>query len=542
VFASENRWLLTEVLREEWGFDGLVVSDWGAVHDPVEAVRAGLDLRMPGAQSAPRVAEALSTGELAADAIQGVASRLRQLADRTESSGPVPSVDFEAHHQLVRRAAAESAVLLHNDGGLLPIDPDTPSIAVIGELARTPRYQGAGSSAVNPVRVVSVLDALTARLGSKVAFEPGYSLTPGEGQALLAPAAALAAASDVVLLFLGLPPAYETEGKDRSDIDLPSEHVALLRAVSEANPRVVVALCNGSVVTTAPWRGSAGAIVEFWLTGQAHGDAIVDVLTGEANPSGKLTETIPVRLEDSPAYLDFPGELGEVRYSEGIYVGYRWYDARRIEVDFPFGHGLSYTRFDYSDLAVEVHPLSDPVALTVTATITNAGPRDGAEIVQVYVGDRTGILLMPERELRAFAKVRLRSGERQRVDLKIARNDLEHYHRTAGWVFAGGKLGVFVGRSSRDLPLATEIEAPGAPLDIPLTLWSPFGDWLDHERIGPRLRALFESRGGVKGRIGDLLQDSIGSASVRSIPFATIVEFPGVPVSGDEAKALLAET
>ena len=540
IYASENHWLLTDILRKEWGFDGVVVSDWGAVQDPVKAIAAGLDLRMPGAASAPQVAQALEVGTLPRQAVEQSAVRLRQLAERTGSGAGPLEIDADAHHQLVRRAAAQSAVLLHNGAGLLPLDDKfRGSIAVIGELARTPRYQGAGSSAVNPRRVTCALDVLQERFAGRISFLPGYSLDADSAEELIAPAMALAAASDRVLLFLGLPPAYETEGRDRSNIDLPAAHIKLLRAIARVNPRVIVVLCNGSAVTTAQWRRDAGAIVEFWLTGQAHGEAIADILTGDVNPSGKLAETIPLRLEDTPAYLDFPGELGEVRYSEGVFVGYRWYDARRMEVDYPFGHGLSYTRFEYSDLAVEVHPLGDPVALTVSLTLANAGSRDGAEVAQVYIGDRTGILLMPERELRAFCKVTIAAGSRAEVRMPIARKDLEHFHRTAGWVFPGGKVTICVGASSRDVRLMTEVELPGKKIEIPLTLHSTLGEWLSHERVGPRLRALFDSRGGVKGRIGDLLNDAIGSASVLGFPFATIIQFPGVPVSEEEAVGML---
>jgi beta-glucosidase len=348
VFASEDAWLLTDVLREEWGYDGIVISDWGAVHDPVGAVAAGLDLRMPGKPSDPAVRDALASGALDEALVDRVAERMLLLASRTEESRKTrPVIDFDAHHQIARRAAAESAVLLQNNGDLLPIDPAAvSSIAVIGELARTPRYQGAGSSAVNPTRVVKALDALRTRLGeaAKISFAPGYVLEPAEhATGLVHEAVALALSSELVVLFLGLPPSYEAEGRDRTSIELPAGQVALVKAVAAVNPRVVVALSNGSAVTTTDWRTMVGSIVEFWLTGQAHGDSIVDVLLGDVNPSGKLPETVPVRREDTSSFLDFPGEVGHVRHSEGIYVGYRWFDARRLEVDYPFGHGLSFT-------------------------------------------------------------------------------------------------------------------------------------------------------------------------------------------------------
>ncbi len=544
VFASEDAWLLTDVLREEWGYDGIAISDWGAVHHPVAAVAAGLDLRMPGKPSDPAVRDALASGTLDDALVDRVAERMRLLASRTEESRKTkPVIDFDAHHQIARRAAAESAVLLHDNGNLLPIDPAAvSSIAVIGELARTPRYQGAGSSAVNPTRVVTALDALQTRLGepTKVSFAPGYVLERAEhATGLVDEAVALALSSELVVLFLGLPPSYEAEGRDRTTIELPPDQVALVKAVAAVNPRVIVALSNGSAVTTTDWRNMVGSIVEFWLTGQAHGDSIVDVLLGDVNPSGKLPETVPVRLEDTSSFLDFPGEVGHVRHSEGIYVGYRWFDARRLEVDYPFGHGLSYTTFDYTDLQITVPDLDDPTALTVSITVTNTGSRAGSEVVQVYVGDRSGVLQMPERELRAFAKVALTVGTSQRVEIPIARIDLEHFHPEVGWVFAGGQMDVSVGSSSRDLRLQATVDVPGHPVAAPLTVWSRLGEWMTNPTAGPALRRLIEERGGIKGRVGDLLSDPVSQDSALSFPLISVTQFPGFPISIEDAQDLL---
>ncbi len=543
LHASQNPWLLTEVLRREWGFDGLVVSDWGAVHDPVAALEAGLDLRMPGQPTDRRVHDALADGSLDASLIDRLAERLARLAERTaHGAGPIP-IDEDAHHRLTRRAASQGAVLLHNDANLLPIDPRRCGrVAVIGELARTPRYQGAGSSAVNPTRVITAWDALQQRLtgAASVTFAPGYRLTAGTSDDDLGTeAVTLAGTSDLVVLFLGLPAAYEAEGRDRTTIELPSEQVALVRAVAAANPRVVGALSNGSAVSTAAWRNDVGAIVEFWLTGQAHGDSIADVLLGEVNPSGKLPETVPVRLEDTSSYLDFPGEAGHVRHGEGIFVGYRWFDARRLEVDYPFGHGLSYTSFAYSDLAIAVRDADDPEALAISLTLTNTGRRPGAEVVQVYVGDRSGVLLMPEREIRGFAKVHLAPGASQRVEIPIRRADLEHYHPEVGWVFTGGPMEVGVGSSSRDIRLQATVEVPGHPVEIPLTVWSPLGDWLAHPVAGPALRALIDARGGITGRLGDLLSSEVSADSALGSPVASVTQFPGFPVSIEEAEEIL---
>jgi len=542
VSASEDRWLLTQVLRDEWGFDGVVVSDWGAVRDPVEAVRAGLDLRMPGRDGDPRVFEALRSGALAPEHALLAADRLRKLAERTGAGAAAPSaerLDLQDHHRIARRAAAESAVLLHDDAGLLPIDPAGPArIAVIGELARTPRFQGAGSSTVNPFRVVSPLDALQAGLPGFAGFEGGFRLDGQADPSLIDGAVALAKASDVVLLFLGLPPVAESEGFDRRDIDLPAVQVALLRAVAAVNPRVVVALSNGSVVTTAPWRDQAGAIVEFWLAGQAVGEAVVDVLTGAVNPSGRLPETVPVKLADTPSYLDFPGGLSHVRYSEGVFVGYRWYDARDMEVDYPFGHGLSYTRFTYAELSVETFAEDDPRAMCVSFTVANVGDVGGAEVAQLYVGRPRAEVRHPVRDLRAFRKVVLAPGASARVELIVMREELGYFHLDCGWVFEGGRYELAVGASARDLRLERAVDLAGPVVRSPLTVWSLFGDWMDHPKAAPLLWKMIDERGGLRGRIGDLYGDEAGRNTVRGIPLLTILQLPGIPFTEDEAAAI----
>jgi beta-glucosidase len=254
---------------------------------------------------------------------------------------------------------------------------------------------------------------------------------------------------------------------------------------------------------------------------------------------GNSHGTVPVRLEDTPSYLNFPGEHGHVRYAEGIYVGYRWYDARAIDVDYPFGHGLSYTTFDYSDLSVTVRELEDPVAFAVDVTVANSGSRDGAEVVQVYVGDRSGALQIPPRELRGFAKVRLPAGASQRLTLDIRREDLKHLHPQAGWIFTGGEMEVFVGSSSRDLRLRALVEVPGHGYELPLTLWSSFREWLAHPVAGPALRRVIEERGGVRGRMGDLLGDPVGRDSVLGNPMVALSQFPGFPINQADAEAVL---
>ncbi|MGN6693803.1 MAG: glycoside hydrolase family 3 C-terminal domain-containing protein, partial [Aquihabitans sp.] len=342
VYASQDPWLLTEVLRDEWGFDGLVVSDWGAVDDPTKALPAGLDLEMPstGGASAARIVDAVRAGDLDEGALDTAITRLLQLLERT-----LPGVEsddeasYDAHHAFARAAAAECVVLLKNDESVLPISPDVKHIAVIGEFARTPRFQGAGSSKVNPTRVDDALSALRAEVPDDVTidFAAGFGVDDPEvdAVALLGEAVGKASFAHLTILFLGLPPSFESEGYDRTHIDLPADQLAVLEAVAEVAEKVVVVLANGSVVAVDGWRDQVHAIVEGWLGGQAGGSAVVDVLLGAVNPSGRLAETMPVRLQDTASYLNFPGEDRHVRYGEGVFIGYRHHDAIEGPVSYP---------------------------------------------------------------------------------------------------------------------------------------------------------------------------------------------------------------
>ena len=543
-YASENPWLLTKVLREEWGYDGLVISDWGAVHDPVLAVTSGLDLRMPGRPDDGRVLGAARDGSVDTAALHAVAERIRTLADRTTPPAELPAADRDAHSALTRRAAAESAVLLQNNG-LLPLtDLTGQRVLIVGELARTPRYQGAGSSAVNPTRVVSTLDALQNRLvalGAEVMFSAGYQLQDDEpDEHLQAEAVALAASSDLLVLCLGLPARFEAEGRDRTSIELPAAQLALLAALAAVERPTAVVLSNGSAVTTAGWRQGVDAILEVWLTGQEHGNSVTDVLLGEVNPSGKLAETIPIRLSDTPSYLNFPGESGQIRYGEGVFIGYRYYDACDTEVDYAFGHGLSYTTFGYSDLSVTVNPIDDETALVANLTVTNTGSVAGAEVVQVYLEELATAVRLAPRALRGYAKHSIQPGEVVQVSIPVARRDLGYYSvPAASWAFEGGQVGVRVGSSSRDLRLAATVDVPGRPVIVPLSTEATLAEWFAHPTGGPALRSLLDERGGFKGRMADLLADEIGAESVLGVPLSTLLEFPGVPLTAGDAERIL---
>jgi len=559
VYASQNPWLLTQVLRDEWGYEGVLVSDWGAVADRVAAVAAGLDLTMPGPDDAGdrELAEAAATGLLDPARLAQAASRVRALVGQAAARTPA-DYDQEEHHELAREIAGRAIVLLKNDGGILPLDPAAPgSIAVIGEFARTPRYQGGGSSQITPTRLDDALTGITAAAQAEVSFAPGYltgesaaeeriARADGVGgeaaqdQDLLAEAVALARVSDVALVFVGS--AHETEGADRDGIDLSEEHRELVEQVARANPRTVVVLSNGAVLRTAPWDAAVPAIVEGWLLGQAGGSAVADVLFGRVNPSGRLAETIPLRIADHPSYLDFPGEHGHVRYGEGLYVGYRGFDAREQEVAYPFGFGLSYTTFAYgAATATVIGEGATPAGIEVRVPVTNTGGRDGREVVQVYVSLPGSQVTRAPHELKAFASVPVKAGETADVTLTIERDDLAYWDtRLHRWVVEGGAYHCAVGASSRDLRAAAVVEVAGDDARVPLTADSTVGEWLADPRGAQLLgQALAGAIAAETGPMSAFFSDPTLLMFLSSFPLARLPLFPGSPVTGEDIAKLV---
>jgi beta-glucosidase len=561
VYASQDPWLLTEVLREQWGFEGLVVSDWGAVDDRPAGVAAGLDLEMPssGGNGTRKIVDAVRAGTLAEADVDRAAERVLRLVDRARpalADGTAP--DLDAHHALARRAATASAVLLRNDDDVLPLDPDRGGrVAVVGELARTPRYQGSGSSQVTPTRLEDALTALRERVTRELDFAPGYVLedrddpTGEQAPALLAEAVATARDAAVVVVFLGLPPSYEAEGYDRTHLALPPQQVAVLEAVAQVNREVVVVLANGAVVTVHPWQRHARAVLEGWLLGQAGGSAVADLLTGRAAPSGRLAETIPLHATDTPTVGSFPGEHGHVRYGEGLLIGYRWYDAHDLPVAYPFGHGLTYTRFTWSDVEVAVrrdtpaapgattHTADDDarVQVEVAVTVTNVGDRAGRETVQVYVADPAAAVHRPEQELRGFAGVDLEPGESRRVTVPLDARAFAYWHvPLQRWAVEGGTFEVRIGASSRDLRARVLLELTGDDLAEPLTPEQPTSTWLDHPAAGPVLRQRLAGSPMLR-----MFEDPQNGPMLRAIPLRRLSRFPDVPLREDDLDALVSE-
>lgn len=456
-FCSENRELLTAILKEEWGFTGFTVTDWGASNDRVEGLRAGMDLEMPasGRRNERLIVEAVQKGELEERVLDEAVERvLRIVFQKAASLKDESTFTPELHHELARRTETESAVLLKNDG-ILPLKSGG-TVAVLGAFAEAPRYQGSGSSLINPTRLDNALAALRDLTGgpAELLYAPGYDPRREESDGkLLKEAVAAAAKADTVIVFAGLPEVSESEGFDRAHLSMPEAHNTLIEKAAEVNANIVVVLSNGAPVTM-PWLPRVRGVLESYLGGQAWGPAVADLLYGTANPCGKLAETFPLSLQDVPASPNFPGGHDDVLYTESIYVGYRYYEAAEREVLFPFGHGLSYTHFDYSDLRIE----KQAEALNISLTVTNSGERDGKEIVQLYTSHPTSALFRPAKELKRFAKIALKAGESGRVELSLEKKDLAVWDiGDRKWKVESGTYAIMAGSSAADIRLREDV-------------------------------------------------------------------------------------
>jgi len=528
VYASEHRWLLTTVLREEWGFDGAVVSDWGAVDNRVAALRAGLDIEMPtsGGITDGDVVAAVEAGALDESTVDDAVARIRALLARVAAARPAGPPHLDLHHALAREIAGQCVVLLKNDGAL-PLAPSA-RLAVVGALARSPRTQGAGSSQVVPTRLDDVLDEMARLHGAPVPFAPGYRIDDDVADpGLVAEAVQLAEGSEVTVVFLGLPGHQESEGFDRAHIDLPANQVELLRRLAATPARIVVVLSNGGVVRTAEWEDGADAVVEGWLLGQAFGGGMADVLFGVVNPSGRLAETIPRRLQDTASYLNFPGERGHVRYGEGIFVGYRFHDALDGAVSYPFGHGLSYTEFAYEDLRVDSRGTDEDLVVTVDVRVHNVGQRSGADIVQLYVGLPSSSLPQPPRTLRGFEKCVVEPGRSADVRFELHWRDFASFDSGRGrWTVEPGPVHIEIGASSRDIRLSTTFVPTLSPVTPELDADSTLAEWassaagrrvLEREMQPPVESGMSHSRFLADGTL----------ETVGTIPLRRLARFPG---------------
>lgn len=463
-YVAESKRLLHDILHEEWGYRGIVMSDWLAVNDRVAGIDAGLHLQMPHGKTEQTVIDAVRNGELAETRLDEIVRELLTFVFKADAARKPDTVYSEdEHHRLARSIAAECVTLLQNEGHLLPLSLSA-EVAVIGEFAKKPRYQGGGSSMVVPTRVDTLYTEISAAYGNDLPYAAGYE-GDATTDALIAEAVDVAKSADITVVVIGLPDSFENEGADREHIDMPDAHNTLVSHIHAVQPNTVVVLVNGSAIDLT-WVSYVPAIVEGWLTGQAGGGAIADVLTGEVNPSAKLAETFPYRIEDTPAYTGFwPDANASISFGEGVFAGYRWYDTRDIEPHFPFGHGLSYTTCEYSDLQLSADAISQADTLEVNVTITNTGSREGKEIVQLYVHEHQSRFPRAVRELKDFAKVALAVGESKVVTLRVAGRDLGQWDTVVnGWVVNTGDFDVLVGSSSRDLHLQATVHVESTSL------------------------------------------------------------------------------
>jgi beta-glucosidase len=531
TFASEHHYLLTEILKNEWGFDGLVVSDWGAVRDRVVALKGGLDWEMPGPQErrVKAVVEAVRCGELNEDLLDESVRRILRIVFKARETPKGGIFDVDAHHELARQLATEGMVLLKNNG-LLPLK-DPQHIAVIGRSAENAHFQGGGSSHINPTKVAVPLKELQALAGNaELAYAEGY---PGDNslrQDLIDEGVTVARSADVAVLYIALPAFKESEGYDRSDLDLTDQQVALIKAVAKVQPKTVVVLNNGAPVAMSAWIDEVAAVLESWMMGQAGGAAIADILFGKANPSGKLAETFPLKLSDTPAHLNWPGGAGEVRYGEGLFIGYRYYDAKQMPVLFPFGYGLSYTTFAYSNARVSAKTFKDTDGVTVSVDVTNTGEVAGKEIVQVYVHDQKSGLVRPEKELKGFAKVDLQPGETKSVSIQLDFRAFAYYHpEYKQWITEDGDSDILIAASAADIrhTLTVTLEST---LNLPCILdrESTIREWMADPRgkvaFGPfysqteeQFRKMLGSGDGGEDTIGMDITDMMGDMPLVSV-------------------------
>ena len=502
TYCCEHEYLMTAILKTEWGHAGLVVTDWGAMNQRVDALVAGTELEMPGAPNGndEKITAAVKDGQLDEAMLDRAVERILSLifkADETLAGDH--TYDRQAHHALARRVAGEGAVLLKNTGGILPLQ-EKVKVALIGQFAKNPRYQGAGSSSMNPTRLDNLYDEVIKLVGDEnITYAPGYVLKRDTvDDQLIQEAVAAAQSAEVVVICAGLTDMYEVEGLDRENMKLPQNHDALIEAVSKVHSKVVVVLSNGSPVEM-PWVDRVQGILEAYLGGQAGAGAIADILYGKVNPNGKLAETFPRRLADNPSYHYFPGGPKTVEYRESIYVGYRYYDTVGSEVLFPFGHGLSYTTFEYSELHLDQDLITDEDTLTVTLKVKNTGAVAGKEIVQLYVRDLESTVFRPEKELKGFAKVSLKPGEDMSVRFTLDRRAFAYYNTGLGdWHVETGAFEILVGASSRDIRLTASVQVKSSQPGASEVDRDKLAVYYDFPKGTPVSQESFESLLGVK--------------------------------------------
>lgn len=520
TYAAENREALTEILRTEWGFDGFVVSDWGATNNRVSDLKAGLDLEMPstGGITDSYIIEAVQNGTLDEADVNHTCERILDIVFRWQENRDASAVmDRDREHEIARKIAEECMVLLKNDG-VLPLS-ETQKIAFIGKYAERPRYQGGGSSHINSYKVSSVLD--TVKEYKNITYVQGFDDALDEtDETLLTEARKAAEAADVAVIFAGLPDAYESEGYDRKHMKMPPNQDYLIEEVCKVQKNVVVVLHNGSPVEM-PWISKVSAVLESYLGGEAVGEVQRDILFGKVNPSGKLAESFPIRLQDNPSYLSYHVKKGKVHYQEEVFVGYRYYDSKEMEVLFPFGHGLSYTAFKYSNLKLDRERMTDEETLNVAVDIKNTGKTAGKEIVQLYVSPADCDVIRPAKELKGFEKVSLEPGEQKTVRFALDKRAFAYWAADkSDWRVSEGIYGILIGASSRDIRETAGIYVePAVKEKVNYTPESTFGEVVSNPK---KAKILMEMFGGMAEEMKKITPEdgenvAIGQELIRSM-------------------------
>lgn len=550
-YCSENKWLLTDVLRKEWGFKGIVMSDWGATDNRPQGVYAGLDLEMPSSNcindkeivkaykgkhvSIPS-SDSRFDNTLTEKQIDECVERMLKLVYKLNEKKSGKKCDYAAHHKLAEEIARECMVLLKNDG-ILPLK-ENADIAVIGEMAVNPRYQGSGSSLVNSVKTDLPLDEL--KKYANVSYAKGYSLENDRDTSEIENAVSVAEGKDAVVILTGLPDSYESEGFDRTTLSIPESHVELIKRIYEVNKNIIVVLCNGAPVTM-PFLENSAAVLEAYLSGEAGAGAIAEILFGKACPCGKLAETFPNRIEDTPAYVNFPGNGRTVRFGEDIFVGYRYYEKKDVPVLFPFGYGLSYTSFEYSGLTLSANEIGENDSVTVKVNVKNTGDFDGKEIVQLYVGERSTKIARPVKELKGFKKIELKKGEEKTVEFTLDRRSFAYWNERCGsWSVDSGKFGIFAGAASSDIRAIGEITVHAEKIPEKLTIYSYLRDLRMHPNGKAAITHILKVMGKDENEIfSDSEKDAL--TSLDWCPLRNVVTMYGMKMSITELQKLLDE-
>ncbi|WP_028611663.1 beta-glucosidase [Paenibacillus harenae] len=546
TYCSENESLLTQTLKEEWGHEGFVVSDWGAVNEAADSVAAGMELEMPASNGVgqEKIVTAVKSGQLSVEALDRAVARLLTVIFKAVDNKQADAVyDKEAHHQLARETARETMVLMKNEDNLLPL-PKAGRIAVIGSLAEQVRYQGGGSSHINPTKLDNIREEIekSAGSGASVFYAQGYDLDRDDTvDELLEEATKLAADCDTAVLFIGLPDRYESEGYDRTHLNLPANQIHLIEQIASVQPKLAVVLSNGAPVVM-PWLGKVKAVLEAYLGGQAVGGAVADLLFGDANPSGKLAETFPMSMKHNPSHPYFPGEGDRVEYREGIFVGYRYYEAKDIEPLFPFGFGLSYTTFAYSDLTMDKHELTDQETVQVSVNVKNTGSRAGKEIVQLYVRSAASSVVRPEKELKGFAKVAIAPGEQKTVSFTLDKRSFAYYNTDlCNWHAESGEYEILIGSSSCEIALRSAVNVQSTTEIVPVFHRNTtLGDIMENPKTRPVLEYL---QGMFNQSISpsEAVSSEMMMAMMRYMPLRALLPWSNGAMTEETLTALLAQ-